>query len=71
VKKLFILGIGMFPGQWSEYYADRGPLILSPRLRRCRRIYTLNKGSAASSNILRDQMTPFIKWLETAEEESD
>uniref|UniRef100_A0A7S2ZKH4 W2 domain-containing protein n=3 Tax=Rhodosorus marinus TaxID=101924 RepID=A0A7S2ZKH4_9RHOD len=36
-----------------------------------RRIYTLNKGSAASSNILRDQMTPFIKWLETAEEESD
>ncbi|KAJ8903779.1 hypothetical protein NDN08_000313 [Rhodosorus marinus] len=36
-----------------------------------RRIYTLNKGSAASSNILRDQMTPFIKWLETAEEESE
>ncbi|KAK1862606.1 hypothetical protein I4F81_005174 [Pyropia yezoensis] len=31
---------------------------------------TLNKGSAASSNIIRMQMQPFVKWLETAEEES-
>jgi len=31
---------------------------------------TLNKGSAASSNIIRVQMQPFVKWLETAEEES-
>lgn len=31
---------------------------------------TLNKGSAASSNIIRMQMQPFVKWLETAVEES-
>ncbi|PXF46222.1 Basic leucine zipper and W2 domain-containing protein 1-A [Gracilariopsis chorda] len=30
----------------------------------------LEKGSAASSNIIREQMVPFVKWLETAEEES-
>eukprot|EP00188_Purpureofilum_apyrenoidigerum_P005400 Plantae.Rhodophyta-Purpureofilum_apyrenoidigerum.ctg6982.p1 GENE.Plantae.Rhodophyta-Purpureofilum_apyrenoidigerum.ctg6982~~Plantae.Rhodophyta-Purpureofilum_apyrenoidigerum.ctg6982.p1 ORF type:complete len:421 (-),score=124.86 Plantae.Rhodophyta-Purpureofilum_apyrenoidigerum.ctg6982:122-1384(-) len=36
-----------------------------------RRNSTLNKGSAASSNIIREQMTEFIKWLETADEESE
>jgi len=40
-------------------------------LRWYRRGTTLNKGSAASSNIIREQMVSFIKWLETAEEESD
>ncbi|KAI0567296.1 hypothetical protein FGB62_3g359 [Gracilaria domingensis] len=30
----------------------------------------LEKGSAASSNIIREQMIPFVQWLETAEEES-
>ncbi|CAN8065015.1 unnamed protein product [Agarophyton chilense] len=30
----------------------------------------LEKGSAASSNIIREQMIPFVRWLETAEEES-
>lgn len=30
----------------------------------------LEKGSAASSNIIREQMIPFVKWLETADEES-
>lgn len=40
-------------------------------LRWFRRGMRLEKGSAASSNIIREQMLPFIKWLETAEEESD
>mmetsp|Transcript_39858 Transcript_39858/g.97706 ORF Transcript_39858/g.97706 Transcript_39858/m.97706 type:complete len:419 (+) Transcript_39858:94-1350(+) len=40
-------------------------------LRWYRRGTTLNKGSAASSNIIRDQMEQFIKWLETADVESD
>lgn len=39
-------------------------------LRWFRRGILLEKGSAASSNIIREQMIPFIKWLETAEEES-
>ncbi|KAA8494476.1 Basic leucine zipper and W2 domain-containing protein 1-A [Porphyridium purpureum] len=37
-------------------------------LRWHRRGTTLVKGSAASSNIIREQMQPFIEWLETAEE---
>jgi eIF4-gamma/eIF5/eIF2-epsilon len=40
-------------------------------LRWFRRGTSLQKGSAASSNIIREQMLPFIKWLETAEVESD
>jgi hypothetical protein len=40
-------------------------------LRWFRRGMRLEKGSAASSDIIRDQMLPFIRWLETAEEESD
>lgn len=40
-------------------------------LRWFRRGMRLEKGSAASSNIIREQMVPFVKWLETAEEESD
>lgn len=40
-------------------------------LRWYRRGMRLEKGSAASSNIIREQMTPFVKWLETAEEESE
>lgn len=40
-------------------------------LRWFRRGMRLEKGSAASSNIIREQMIPFVKWLETAEEESD
>lgn len=40
-------------------------------LRWFRRGMRLEKGSAASSDIIRDQMIPFVKWLETAEEESD
>ena len=40
-------------------------------LRWFRRGMRLEKGSAASSDIIREQMRPFIKWLETAEEESD
>lgn len=40
-------------------------------LRWFRRGMRFEKGSAASSNIIREQMIPFIKWLETAEEESD
>lgn len=40
-------------------------------LRWFRRGMTLEKGSAASSDIIRDQMRPFVKWLETADEESD
>lgn len=39
-------------------------------LRWFRRGMRLEKGSAASSNIIRDQILPFIRWLETAEEES-
>lgn len=31
----------------------------------------LEKGSAASSNIIREQMLPFSQWLETAEEEDE
>lgn len=38
-------------------------------LRWFRRGMRLEKGSAASSNIIREQMIPFVKWLETAEEE--
>lgn len=40
-------------------------------LRWFRRGMRLEKGSAASSNIIREQMVPFVKWLETAEEESE
>lgn len=40
-------------------------------LRWFRRGMRLEKGSAASSNIIREQMIPFVKWLETAEEESE
>lgn len=40
-------------------------------LRWFRRGMRLEKGSAASSTIIREQMLPFIKWLETADEESD
>jgi eIF4-gamma/eIF5/eIF2-epsilon len=40
-------------------------------LRWFRRGMRLEKGSAASSDIIREQMLPFIKWLETADEESD
>lgn len=40
-------------------------------LRWFRRGMRFEKGSAASSNIIREQMIPFVKWLETAEEESD
>lgn len=40
-------------------------------LRWFRRGMRLEKGSAASSNIIREQMVPFVKWLETADEESD
>lgn len=40
-------------------------------LRWFRRGMRLEQGSAASSDIIRDQMLPFIKWLETADEESD
>ena len=36
-----------------------------------RRSSRLVQGSAASSDIIREQMMPFVKWLETAEEESD
>ncbi len=36
-----------------------------------RRGMRLEKGSAASSNIIREQMVPFIKWLETAEVEDE
>lgn len=39
-------------------------------LRWFRRGMRLEKGSAASSDIIRDQMVPFVRWLETAEEES-
>lgn len=38
-------------------------------LRWFRRGMHLEKGSAASSNIIREQMVPFVKWLETADEE--
>lgn len=37
-------------------------------LRWFRRGMRLEKGSAASSNIIREQMIPFVKWLENAEE---
>lgn len=40
-------------------------------LRWYRRSMRLEKGSAASASIIREQMLPFIKWLETAEEESE
>lgn len=40
-------------------------------LRWFRRGMRLEKGSAASSDIVRDQVKPFVKWLETAEEESE
>lgn len=40
-------------------------------LRWFRRGMLLEKGSAASSDIIREQMIPFVKWLETADEESD
>lgn len=40
-------------------------------LRWFRRGMRLEKGSAASSNIIREQILPFIRWLETTEEESD
>lgn len=40
-------------------------------LRWVRRGMRLEKGTAASSNIIREQMIPFVKWLETAEEESE
>lgn len=40
-------------------------------LRWFRRGMRLEKGSAASSNIIREQMIPYVKWLETADEESD
>lgn len=40
-------------------------------LRWFRRGTRLEKGSAASSNIIREQMVPFVKWLETAEEEDE
>jgi len=40
-------------------------------LRWFRRGMRLEKGSAASSNIIREQMVPFVKWLETAEEEDE
>lgn len=40
-------------------------------LRWYRRSMRLEKGSAASASIIREQMLPFIQWLETAEEESD
>jgi len=40
-------------------------------LRWFRRGTTLVKGTAASSNIIREQMQPFIKWLETAEEAAE
>lgn len=40
-------------------------------LRWSRRGMRLEKGSAASSDIIRNQMVPFVRWLETAEEESD
>lgn len=38
-------------------------------LRWFRRGTRLEKGSAASSNIIREQMIPFVNWLETADEE--
>lgn len=40
-------------------------------LRWYRRSMRLEKGSAASASIIREQMLPFIQWLETADEESD
>jgi eIF4-gamma/eIF5/eIF2-epsilon len=40
-------------------------------LRWYRRSMQLEKGSAASASIIREQMLPFIQWLETADEESD
>jgi hypothetical protein len=40
-------------------------------LRWYRRSMRLEKGSAASASIIREQMMSFIQWLETAEEESD
>mmetsp|Transcript_13116 Transcript_13116/g.23593 ORF Transcript_13116/g.23593 Transcript_13116/m.23593 type:complete len:424 (-) Transcript_13116:121-1392(-) len=39
-------------------------------LRWFRRGTTLVKGTAASSNIIREQMQPFVDWLENAEEET-
>lgn len=40
-------------------------------LRWYRRSSRLTKGSAASSNIIREQMAPMVKWLETAEVETE
>lgn len=40
-------------------------------LRWFRRSTRLEKGSAASSNIIREQMVPFVQWLENAPEEEE